>query len=111
MDGRLMKYGPESPHVAFVSGAHRKHLIFIGGLTDGLFGCRYLESLAETADRLGYSLVQAMTSSSHEGFGVGSLKRDAGEIQMLMRVLRSSFESEVLFFCFHSGDCALFFAA
>ena len=48
-------------------GGVRGHAIFVPGLTDGLLALGYLPRLAASLDRLGYSLVQPVLSSSYKG--------------------------------------------
>ncbi|CDK26277.1 unnamed protein product [Kuraishia capsulata CBS 1993] len=65
-----------------------KVVVFIGGLTDGLMNVPYLPNLAECLDGIGWTLVQINFSSSYQGWGTGSLMRDADEISQLVAYLR-----------------------
>ena len=40
---------------AFISGKHKRHVVFLGGLTDGLMACGYLTTLAKDLDAMGFS--------------------------------------------------------
>ncbi len=91
MQGTLIKYGPSPTHVAFLSNqpkAHPRHLVLVGGLTDGLLFAPYAPHLAAAAQKNGFTLVQAQLSSSYGGYGVASLDQDADEIQLLGSCLR-----------------------
>jgi hypothetical protein len=85
MHGVLFRYGPAPAQVAFRSapgaapggGASphppppphpppRRHLVLVGGLTDGLLALPYAEALAAEAEGTGYTLVQAQLSSSYQ---------------------------------------------
>jgi hypothetical protein len=86
MQGTLFKYGPGASHVALMvkttpnpppthqpcagsSGA--RHLVLVGGLTDGLLFAPYAQQLAAAVGELGWCLVQAsLTSSYTVGVGV-----------------------------------------
>lgn len=67
-----------------------KVVLFIGGLTDGLLTVPYLPALAEELSKKGWGLVQIIFSSSYIGWGTGSLERDAQEIGLLVKYLRST---------------------
>jgi hypothetical protein len=65
LQGLLFKYGPSSSHLAFqVNHSLKKHLLLVGGLTDGLLFAPYCHQLADAAAQHGYSLVQAQLTSS-----------------------------------------------
>lgn len=78
-------------HIAFefAPTGHKKVLIFVGGLLDGLLTVPYLVPLAKELDKIGYSLIQIQISSSHIGWGTGSLSRDSSEIAKLVNYLKS----------------------
>lgn len=90
LKGELFKYGYGSAHVAFAHGDHLRHVILIGGLTDGLFATNYAAPLAREMDRRGWSTVMTLLSSSHDGYGTSSLDRDAEELMMLVETLGGS---------------------
>lgn len=73
----------ESPAVH----AHRNFCVYLGGLTDGLLACAYVESLASELDRRGWALVQPVLSSAYSQYGRGSLSRDAEEVAELFSFL------------------------
>lgn len=89
LSGCLYRYKHPSwpaPLQAFESPAahaHRKYCVYIGGLTDGLLACSYVEALGAALDERGWSLVQPVLSSSYAGFGCSSLQRDADELAPL----------------------------
>jgi len=89
--GRLYRYrtSPWSQQ-AFESPAEHtftNYCIFMGGLTDGLLACPYVERLAAECAARGWALVQPITSSSYAGYGTGSLERDSGELGELLAFL------------------------
>ena len=73
----------------FTPSGNKNVLVFVGGLMDGLLTVPYLVPLAEELGKIGYSLIQIQISSSHTGWGVGSLSRDSDEIAMLINYLKS----------------------
>jgi len=105
MEGRLFKYGPDSCHTAFKSGKHKRHLIFVGGLTDGLLATRWIEPLAEKLDAAGWSLVQTLLSSSYLQYGIASLDQDARELDMLVQHLKKEYEATHVVLAGHSTGC------
>lgn len=69
-------------------------LVFIGGIGDGLLTVPYLPRLATSIGSINskngeWSLVQALISSSYQGWATGSLERDAKELSLLIKYLRS----------------------
>lgn len=66
MQGTLFRYGPASIHLAYKSGKHAKHLVCLGGLTDGLLFAPYVQLLSQAVEEKGWSLVQAQLSSSYQ---------------------------------------------
>jgi len=55
-------------------------MVYLGGLTDGLLACPYVEALGEICHARGWALVQPVLSSSYAGYGTGSLDRDTEEV-------------------------------
>jgi pimeloyl-ACP methyl ester carboxylesterase len=110
--GTLFRYGPGGAHVAFKSGLHTKHLVAVGGLTDGLLFAKYIAPLATALDKNGISLIQTMLSSSHQGWGLSSLRQDADELAMLLRCLKREHTSQGAIILGHSTGCqdACFYA-
>jgi pimeloyl-ACP methyl ester carboxylesterase len=87
MEGVLFKYGDDAAHVAFLSGAARRHLVLVGGLSDGLLSLPYAPALAACLPAAGWALVQAQLRSSYCGYGVSSLDADADDILLLLAAL------------------------
>ena len=65
----------------------KKYCVYLGGLTDGLLACAYVEPLASELERRGWALVQPVISSSYLGYGCGSLNRDSRELGELLDFL------------------------
>ncbi|KAJ4722365.1 UPF0613 protein PB24D3.06c [Melia azedarach] len=103
--GVLFKYGPKPIQVAFQTGDYKQQVIFIGGLTDGLFATEYLEPLAIALDKERWSLVQLLMSSSYSGYGTSSLQQDAMEIDQLISYLINKEDSEGVVLLGHSTGC------
>lgn len=87
--GLIHEYAPRHIAFEFAPAAHKNVVIFIGGLMDGLLTVPYLQRLAEELAKINYSLVQIEFSSSHIGWGTGSLNRDSTEISQLVTYLKS----------------------
>jgi pimeloyl-ACP methyl ester carboxylesterase len=104
MDGTLFRWGG-SANVAFKTGAHRRHLILVGGLTDGLMFAPYVHPLARRLDSAKWSLVQTLLSSSHQGWGLASLDSDAEELLQLARCLGEEHGSQGIAIMGHSTGC------
>ncbi len=64
--GTLFRYGEASPLLALQQGGHSRHVVLVGGLTDGMLFATYCEPLAEALDALGWSTVHAQLSSSYQ---------------------------------------------
>ncbi|CAN0388040.1 unnamed protein product, partial [Ectocarpus sp. 13 AM-2016] len=62
---------------------NRRHAVFVPGLTDGLLALDYVPELAAALDRLGFSFVQPVLSSSYQGYGTSSLRQDVEELDEL----------------------------
>lgn len=105
MEGTLLRYGSGSCHVAFTSGKHLRHVLVVGGLTDGLMATRYVGPLAAAVDRCGWCLTQTLLSSSHHGYGTSSLDRDAEELSMLLHHLRKERMANEVVVVGHSTGC------
>lgn len=87
--GLIHEYAPRHIAFEFTPASHKNVLIFVGGLMDGLLTVPYLEPLAKELAKIGYSLIQIEFSSSHIGWGTGSLERDSTEISQLVTYLKS----------------------
>ncbi|GMH32566.1 hypothetical protein BSKO_00400 [Bryopsis sp. KO-2023] len=105
MQGALFRYGEESPQLAFQSNLHTSHVVLVGGLTDGLIPVPYTELLSTTLDSMGWSLVQAQLSSAYQGYGVGSLDRDAKELAELAAHLKAERGCQRIVIIGHSTGC------
>ncbi|KAJ9521308.1 hypothetical protein QJQ45_001166 [Haematococcus lacustris] len=106
MQGLLTKYGPGPSHLAFISHHHHKrHLVLLGGLTDGLMFASYVPPLAAGLAVKGWSLVQAQLSSSYQGFGCSCLDQDAEELRLLLHHLTRAHASSGLVLMGHSTGC------
>lgn len=93
--GTLFRYGPAAANVAFLSGRHPRHVVLVGGLTDGLLFAPYVRPLAAKLEERRWSLVQTLLSSSHTGYGCASLDQDAEELHRLACHLRAEYGSQV----------------
>ena len=78
-----------------MSGRHPRHVVVVGGLTDGLLFARYVQPLAAALEAQQWSLVQTLLSSSHTGYGTASLNTDAEELNCLAAHLRAEYGSQV----------------
>lgn len=101
----MFVYHPERRLTAFMSGDSDRHVIYVGGLTDTYNGANYLPPLQKSLSAIGFSLVQIFTSSSHTGFGTGSLRRDCEEIDALIVVLQRDFKSKQIVLIGYSTGC------
>lgn len=107
MQGTLIRYGPSSAHLAFRSNlnqTHPKHVILIGGLTDGFLFSSYAPLLAERLHQCNWELVQCMMHSSLTGWGTASLDTDADDIHLLAQYLQKH-ASEGIVIIGHSTGC------
>ena len=106
MEGTLFRYGPGPANVAFKSGSQPKHMIFVGGLTDGLLATGYVPPLSRLLhERSSFSLVQTLLTSSHQGWGLASLDQDAEELSQLAKCLRKEHSSQGVIVAGHSTGC------
>ena len=108
LEGRLYRYRSSPGSLqAFESGpaATSWFAIYVGGLTDGLLACPYVEALAHECDSRGWPLVQPILSSSYAGYGTGSLERDVEELSTLARHLAAERGATSLVLIGHSTGC------
>eukprot|EP00210_Caulerpa_lentillifera_P002122 g2036.t1 len=103
--GQLFRYGTKQAQVAFQHGHFEKVLVFVGGLGDGLLSLPYTYALADGLKKHHWSLVQPLFSSSYEGFGTGSLDRDAAELKELFVYLKNERGCTEFVFMGHSTGC------
>lgn len=78
-----------------MSGRHPRHVVLVGGLTDGLLFAKYVAPLAAQLEARQWSLVQTLLSSSHTGYGLASLDQDARELRQLAAHLKAEYGSQV----------------
>ncbi len=111
MPGVLFRYKAKAwpaPLQAFESPAkhgHTKYAVYVGGLTDGLLACAYLDKLAEELDRIGWALVQPILSSSYAGYGCSSLARDAEQLSELLLTIDRRSAPTAFAIIGHSTGC------
>ena len=111
LTGSLFRYKADTwpaPLQAFESPAthsHAKYVVYVGGLTDGLLACAYVEALGHELDRRGWALVQPLLSSSYAGFGCSSLERDATELAQLLTHIKEERPVEAFAIVGHSTGC------
>lgn len=112
LTGSLFRYRGASwpaPLQAFESPAgnsHSNYCVYVGGLTDGLLACSYVEALAAELDKRGWALVQPVLSSSYAGYGTSSLERDATELsELLAHIERTRPSVEAFAIVGHSTGC------
>ncbi|CAN0289691.1 unnamed protein product, partial [Discosporangium mesarthrocarpum] len=85
LEGKLFIYSRKKRLAAFQSGCHHKrYAVFVPGLTDGLLSVDYVPALAEVLERLGFSFVTPVLSSSYQGYGTSSLRQDVEELDELL---------------------------
>lgn len=103
MEGKLFRYGPLPPHVAFITGpiSHR-HAILVGGLTDGMLFSPYVHPLTQRLTSDNWSVVHTLFSSSHKGWGLSNLDTDADELLLLSRHLQQHYNAEGVAIIGHS---------
>lgn len=109
LEGRLYRYrtSPAALQAFESPAAHAftRFVIYVGGLTDGLLACPYVDSLAAECARRRWALVQPIISSSYAGFGTGSVARDAAELSELAEHLRVARGATALALVGHSTGC------
>ncbi len=109
LDGTLFTYFRDDfvNRVAFRSGSpnHKRHVVLIGGLGDGLLPTPYTLELAQALDARGWGLVQGLLSASYTGFGHSSLATDAEELGHLLGFLEDQLGSEAIGLVGHSTGC------
>ncbi|PGH23368.1 hypothetical protein AJ80_02621 [Polytolypa hystricis UAMH7299] len=70
-------------------GIDKPHsLLFIGGLSDGLFSVPFINDLAAALESSPWSVFFVLLSSSYSGWGVGSLGQDVEEIGQCVEYVR-----------------------
>lgn len=111
LTGALFRFKNPSwpaPLQAFESPAGHSHsnvCVYVGGLTDGLLACAYVESMAAELDKCGWALVQPVLSSSYAGYGCSSLSRDAEELAELLATIDRRSQAKAFAIVGHSTGC------
>ncbi|KAL4906088.1 hypothetical protein BDW74DRAFT_138346 [Aspergillus multicolor] len=89
--GTLHNYAPRLVAFEFNSSTPKPHsLLFIGGLTDGLYTVPYVQELAKALEPTDWSMFHLHLSTSYGGWGIGSLDRDVEEIGQCVNYVRNS---------------------
>ncbi|CAR28570.1 hypothetical protein ZYGR_0S02030 [Zygosaccharomyces rouxii] len=73
----------------FNPSGHKKVIVVIGGLSDGLLTVKFAPGLAKAVEKLGFGVLQIQMRSSYIGWGTGSLDADVEDIKKLVEYLRS----------------------
>ena len=92
---RTQRVPVSRPRATWNCGLVYLQVIFLGGLTAGLFGCPYVTDLHSVVEQEGWSLIQPTLSSSYIGYGTGSLQRDTEELDHLLHYLQQVLSSPV----------------
>ncbi|KJK64385.1 Protein of unknown function DUF1749 [Aspergillus parasiticus SU-1] len=88
--GILHQYAERLVAFEFTRGNQRKphSLIFIGGLSDGLWTVDYMTDLVAALQHSEWSVFSLVLSSSYNGWGVGRLGKDIDEIAQCVQYVR-----------------------
>lgn len=109
LHGSLFRYktSPGSLQAFESPAVHQfeRYAIFLGGLTDGLLACQYVEELAAMCHSKGWAVVQPILSSSYTGYGCSSLNRDVDELSELTAYLEKTRQVSALAMIGHSTGC------
>ncbi|KAK4523696.1 hypothetical protein GAYE_PCTG75G1592 [Galdieria yellowstonensis] len=106
LPGELCLYDEQQHLAAFVAYPGNKAMvIFITGLTEGLFAPSYFGPLAKALYTRGFTTVQPILSSSYHGFGRSSLDQDVAELDTLIDFLSLQYEPDSFFLIGHSTGC------
>ncbi|KAB8067403.1 hypothetical protein BDV29DRAFT_186220 [Aspergillus leporis] len=90
--GILHEYAPRLTAFEFATSlptTKPNSLLFVGGLTDGLLTVPYVATLAKALDQTTWSIYNVTLTSSHLGWGVGSLDKDITEIAQCVNFVRA----------------------
>ena len=79
-------------------------ILFLGGLGDGPLGVRYPASLAASLPP-SWSLAEVLLSSAFDGWGTGSLSRDATELGKCIAYFRAQRPGGKIVVMGHSTGC------
>lgn len=106
MNGTLVRYGPKPANIAFMSRVQKGHFfVAVGGLSCGFMFADYLQPLCSKLDSIGWTLVQPLLTSSHDGWGVSSVSKDSEELHSLLVMLRDTYGMEKVVLLGHSTGC------
>ncbi|KAL4885066.1 hypothetical protein BJY04DRAFT_158859 [Aspergillus karnatakaensis] len=88
--GTLHNYAPNLVAFEFGSPSTPKphSLLFIGGLTNGLYSVPYVHEVAKALEPTKWSIFSLLLSSSYGGWGIGSLDQDVEEIGQCIDYVR-----------------------
>ncbi|KAE8388194.1 hypothetical protein BDV23DRAFT_159534 [Aspergillus alliaceus] len=88
--GILHQYAERLVAFEFTRGNQRKphSIIFIGGLSDGLWTVDYMTDLVTALQNSEWSVFSLVLSSSYNGWGVGRLGQDIDEIAQCVKYAR-----------------------
>ncbi|KAI9594605.1 hypothetical protein BDF19DRAFT_496784 [Syncephalis fuscata] len=114
LTGTLFTFGYNDPQLtAFHSGPVKtpNALILLPGVTEGQLSLPWAGPLSAAAAQRGWSTVHPTLSSSYNGFGTGSLKRDIGELDLLVEHLIKQGKKRILMIGHSTGSQqSLYFA-
>lgn len=88
--GSLHRYAPKHVAFEFEPLAHKKVVIMIGGMTDGLLTVPFVDRLGPILNSVDYGLIQIQLTSSFTGYGMTTLDNDIEEIEQLVKYLKSA---------------------
>lgn len=94
-------------HVPTNTGSSSKPqniIIWIGGLSDGPLGVKYPTSIAKSLPD-SWALAEVLLSSAYDGWGTGSLARDADEVKKCVTYFRSIRPGGKIVLMGHSTGC------
>lgn len=91
-------------HANPTSGDSPHTLLWVGGLGDGLLTVLYPTILAQRLPA-GWCLAEVLLTSSYDGWGLGSLKRDARDLAQCVQYFRNLRPASKLVIMGHSTGC------
>jgi pimeloyl-ACP methyl ester carboxylesterase len=108
MEGTLWRWNSRG-QVAFISADRSSvnYTLCLGGLTDGLYPCPWVQQLNNKCSELGWALVQPTLSGSYTGYGTGSLDRDVEELSQFILHLKDQWNCQRLVIVGHSTGCQI----
>lgn len=111
LSGVLSGYGPKSSQLVHVTGSTNKHLVVIGGLTDGLKADGFAQPFLKVLEPLGWSVALGQLQTCFEVRMSCSCRHllNAPSLPMCTHaVLRFVLEHPMLQGCTVLGTCLLF---